>query len=80
MVRIEEQEQVQQMTINGSAQNLVSKFCIISCSKCGAIIGQVGASRVDVIKSLNNDNNKPLYCSMCGTKLEYPEIIDIKCD
>lgn len=79
LIEIQEKEQVQQMIINGVAQNSTLKYCLLVCPSCKAILNQVNTSRVNLIKELSVEQNQTIkYCPNCSSKIDYPIIIDAK--
>lgn len=76
LIKIEEVERAQQVNINGIRQNVVNKFCIISCPCCKSILNQASGSYINIVKSLNV-SQEIKYCPNCATKIDYPTIIDL---
>lgn len=79
-LEIEEQEEHQQIIINGVPHEQVTKHCISFCGHCKTPLLNFNGNKVEVIKHLANEQNRALkYCINCGEKLIYPEIIDGQC-
>lgn len=67
--------QTQTIIINNEPQVIEENVVCLVCPVCGAVIQQFqpGISKIEVLKSLNTDDDKKLnlhmFCSHCGQKL-----------
>lgn len=67
---------IQQFIINGEKMVVMGEAPVLCCPKCRTIIKQfpAGIPVVEVLKSINTDDNKlksgTLYCQKCGQKLK----------
>ena len=80
----ESEEVVQQVVINGQAQEVKGKVIktVLYCPECGRVIIDMGnASEADALLfcSERSDEleNAFKYCSGCGQKLDFPKLIEI---
>lgn len=79
---------VQEMIINGERRVQYGEAVALVCPKCGAAIRQfdMGASALDVLKSLNTDDESALmakfHCPACGKPLRMmrPMPVDMRGD
>lgn len=66
---------VQSMVVNGQEQVVMGDAFSLVCPECGQVVQQfqVGATRLDILKALNTDDESKLngfiYCAKCGQKL-----------